>query len=64
MNMNNSFIYEPRFLPWQKDEGEDIELAKREILSILREQKVSLAKTRHLFYSILREIEEDNPISL
>lgn len=34
------------------------------ILSILKEQKVSLSQTREIFESILIEIEDKNPIIL
>lgn len=53
---------EPRTIEWQT--GEDIEYAKKAILAILKEQKVSLSKTRRLFNWVLREIEDENPITL
>ena len=49
---------------WDKDLGEDFETVKKEILFILKEQKVSLSKIRCLFNVILREIEDNNPITL
>lgn len=45
-------------------ESEDSEFAKKAILEILKSQKVSLSKVRYLFNSILREIEDNNPIML
>lgn len=53
-----------RAVPWNPNEGEDGEFAKKAILEILKSQKVSLSKVRCLFNSILREIEDNNPISL
>lgn len=49
---------------WDKNLGENIEEAKKEILSILNKQKVSLSKARTLFSYILIEIEDKNPITL
>lgn len=61
-------IYEncniPREGHWNKEADEDIEYAKKAILSILKEQKVSLSKTRTLFHWILDDIEDNNPITL
>lgn len=54
----------PREIPWDKESGEDSEFAKKAILCILKEQKVSLSKTRLLFRNILEEIEDKNPITL
>lgn len=54
----------PRMTEWQSDLGENIEYAKKAILAILKDQKVSLSKTRCLFYSILNDIEDRNPINL
>ena len=48
---------------WNKELGEDIDYAKKAILEILKEQKVSLSKTRTLFNKILEEIEDLNPIT-
>lgn len=53
-----------RTVPWNPNEGEDGEFAKKAILEILKSQKVSLSKVRCLFNSILREIEDNNPITL
>lgn len=53
-----------RTVPWNPNEGEDGEFAKKAILEILKSQKVSLSKVRYLFNSILREIEDNNPIML
>lgn len=50
-------INEPRCIEWNKDLGEVSEYAKKAILTILRDQKVSLTKTRTLFKSILDDIE-------
>ena len=49
---------------WDKSLGEDYDFAKKAILIILKEQKVSLSKTRRLFHEILLEIEDKNPITL
>ena len=57
-------IYLQKELPWNKEFDEDIEKAKKAILDILKEQKVSLSKTRFLFRYILEEIEDNNPITL
>lgn len=46
------------------DVNEDFEYAKKEILSILKERKVSLSKTRRLFNCILDEGEDNNSIAL
>lgn len=53
-----------RMIEWDINKGEDIEYAKKAILAILKDQKVSLSKIRCLFNSILRDIEDNNPISL
>ncbi len=53
-----------RTVPWNPNEGEDSEFTKKVILEILKSQKVSLSKVRYLFNSILREIEDNNPITL
>ncbi|MEY8424658.1 hypothetical protein AALB52_18335 [Lachnospiraceae bacterium 38-14] len=53
-----------RTILWNPNEGEDSEFAKKAILEILKSQKVSLSKVRYLFNSILREIEDNNPITL
>ena len=49
---------------WNSEKGEDFCFAKKAIISILNNQKVSLSKTRHLFNVILQEIEDKNPINL
>jgi len=49
---------------WNKNLGEDEEFARKAILVVLKDQKVSLSKIRCLFNSILREIEDNNPITL
>lgn len=49
---------------WEYIVGEDIEQTKKEILRLLKEQKVSLAKVRYLFDNIVTEIEENNPVVL
>ena len=46
------------------DNKEDFETTKKEILSILKEQKVSLSNVRCLFNYILFEIEDKNPVSI
>ena len=53
-----------RTILWNPNEGEDSEFAKKAILEILKSQKVSLSKVRYLFNSILREIEDNNPITV
>lgn len=62
--MFDNTFFMPRERQWNKSAGEDYDLAKEKILSILKEQKVSLSKTRALFNSILIEIEDNNPIVL
>lgn len=52
-----------RIIEWNKDLDEDIDYSKKAILSILKDQKVSLSKVRCLFNSILRDIEDKNPIN-
>lgn len=49
---------------WDKSQNEDFESTEQAILSILREQKVSLSKIRFLFNNILIKIEDDNPLTL
>lgn len=53
-----------RMTEWDSYSGENIVYAKKAILTILKEQKVSLSKTRTLFNRILEEIEDNNPITL
>ena len=53
-----------RTVPWNPNEGEDGESAKKAILEILKSQKVSLSKIRCLFDCIIQEIEDENPINL
>lgn len=48
---------------WNPSLGEDFDFTKKVILLILKDQKVSLSKIRHLFNVILRDIENNNPIS-
>ena len=60
--MIDSNIY--RTTEWNKELGENSEYAKEAILAILKDQKVSLSKIRCLFNSILRDIEDNNPVSL
>lgn len=62
--MFDNTLFIPRERQWNKADGEDFDLAKEKILSVLKEQKVSLSKARALFNSILIEIEDDNPITL
>ena len=52
-----------RKLEWNKESGEDMEYTKKTILTILKDQKVSLSKIRTLFDSILIDIEDKNPIN-
>lgn len=53
-----------RTVLWNPNKDEDCEFAKKAILEILKSQKVSLSKVRCLFNSILKEIEDNNPITL
>ena len=53
-----------RMIEWDMNKGEDFDFAKKAILAILKEEKVSLSKIRCLFNSILRDIEDNNPINL
>lgn len=53
-----------RTIPWNPNEGEDGEFTKKAILEILKSQKVSLSKVRCLFDTIVKEIEDKNPITL
>lgn len=59
--MAENFI--PRTLQWNISLGEDFDSTKKAILAILKDQKVSLSKTRILFNKILEEIEDENPIT-
>ena len=52
-----------RTVQWNHNEGEDIGMAKKAILAIIKSQKVSLSKVRYLFNLILKEIEDNNPIT-
>lgn len=52
-----------RMIEWNAELGEDMEYSKKEILKILKQQKVSLSKIRTLFNSILRDVEDNNPIN-
>ena len=52
-----------RTVPWNSNDGEDGEFTKKAILEILKSQKVLLSKVRCLFNSILKEIEDNNPIT-
>lgn len=51
-------------IPWNPNEDENSEFAKKAILEILKSQKVSLSKVRYLFNLILKEIEDKNPVTL
>ena len=53
-----------RTAPLNPNEGENGEFAKEVILEILKSQKISLSKVRYLFNSILKKIEDNNPITL
>ncbi len=53
-----------RTYEWNKELGDDFDFTKKAILTILKDQKVSLSKIRCLFNSILREIEDNNPVTL
>lgn len=55
-------INQPRMIEWREDE--DFEHTKKAILSILKDEKVSLSKIRSLFNNILEDIEDNNPINL
>lgn len=52
-----------RTLEWDSDNGEDIYVAKQDIINILKQHKVSISKVRYLFNKILDEIEDRNPIT-
>ncbi len=54
----------PREMQWNISLDENFDGAKKKILNILKEQKVSLSKTRTLFKRILDEIEDENPVTL
>lgn len=43
--------------------GADFDCAKKAILAILKDQKVSLSEISLLFHSIIEEIERNNPIN-
>lgn len=49
---------------WNPNNGEDFDRTKVEILRLLKEQKVSLAKIRFIFDDIITDIEENSPINL
>lgn len=53
-----------RIKEWDEDRLENIDNAKKEILEILKKQKVSLSKTRFLFDNIINDIEDRNPINI
>ena len=53
-----------RMIEWNPLTGENHEYAKKAILAILKEQKVSLSKVRRLFKDILEDIEDNNPVTL
>lgn len=53
-----------REMQWNISLDEDFDGSKKKILNILKEQKVSLSKTRALFNRILDEIEDENPVTL
>ena len=53
-----------RTTEWNMELGENREYAKKAILAILKNQKVSLSKIRALFNDILRDIEDNNQITL
>lgn len=49
---------------WDNEKGEDINKTKKVILTILKDQKVSLSQTVILFNKIIEEIEDNNPITI
>ena len=51
-----------RMTEWNKTLGEDEDYAKKAILAILKDQQVSLSKTRVLFNHILEEIKDNNTV--
>ena len=53
-----------RMKEWNKEFGEDEDFVKKAILAILKDQKVSLSKTRSVFNHILEEIEDNNPVNI
>lgn len=56
----NNFPYRTTILRSEQNE----ELIKKMILSILKEQKVSLSQARGIFEDIINTIEDKNPICL
>ena len=52
-----------RTLEWDSDNGEDIYVAKNDIISIFKKHKVSISKVRYLFNKILDETDDRNPIT-
>lgn len=56
----NNFPYRTTILRSEQNE----ELIKKMILSILKEQKVSLSQARGIFKDIINTIEDKNPICL
>ena len=55
----------PRETIWNPNMiNENFDETKKKIMNLLKEQKVSLSKTRYLFHCILNEIEDDNPITI
>ena len=61
MSLSDFEVKTPREIVW--GENEDFNHVKKAILSILKEEKVSLSKVRCLFKDILEEIEDNNPIT-
>lgn len=62
MPLSDFDVKVPREIAW--GENEDFNHVKKAILSILKEEKVSLSKIRGLFRNILEDIEDNNPVTL
>lgn len=61
MPLSDFEVKVPREIVW--GDNEDFNHVKKAILSILKEEKVSLSKIRGLFRNILEDIEDNNPIN-
>lgn len=49
---------------WNYCDTEKAKNIKKMILSILKEQKISLSETNYIFQNILEDIEKNNPITI
>lgn len=57
-------IKEPRCIERDSEIDRAFKYTKKEILSVLKDQKVSLSRARTLFKDILDDIENNNVITL